>query len=560
MHEDANIRRASITTLGFICEELKNVQTVINKQTCEQILASLLLCLRENGEIVEIALSALRESVVFLRHILEDDYYCGQAFEYVFPLLATGYRAKVYEFLFEFGRYCYHKLANYIAHIAQASVQHIDERNENSILALEFWDTVGTEYLRVVKEANERVFNERSNVRNFVEEMQDSILSHVMASILILTPEDVDFPELRESAVKTLTTFVTCCGRQLFDKVTDGVSRVLQSPNAGERQASALLFSCLVEYPDRDYTLQCFSNGFSHLYQLIEDKEDIVRKNTLNGFVTLSECFPEVFLGSKDIYSIFEHLLKLSTSPDEVMQILTLTILINVSDNLKDNLSSQVVVEPDAILQRLIVIFTENLNRNANKEANEKIIGIIMNIVMTTKKRAVIFMLLSHLAGLYTHYSNAKIRDQEIVLSQILTIVHTTVLAMAKFPTDSELRRKVYDLLDLHIRIHGVEVEGIHLIGAIALCFKREFLQDQFEKHWSVVIQGLEMIDQKPTFRSALTCIQDISRNNEHRLVGKLTPVFLKLIEYMHQNIEKELKTEILRCFGDLTLGLKNFS
>ena len=116
------------------------------------------------------------------------------------------------------------------------------------------------------------------------------------------------------------------------------------------------------------------------------------------------------------------------------------------------------MIEPDAILQTLITIFTENLTRDANKEANEKIIGIIMNIVMATKKRQVVAMLLSHLTSLYTRYSSSKIRDQEIVLSQILTIVHTTVLAMVKFPTDSELRRKVYDLLDLHIGIHGVEV------------------------------------------------------------------------------------------------------
>lgn len=66
----------------------------------------------------------------------------------------------------------------------------------------------------------------------------------------------------------------------------------MQSPNAGERQASALLFSCLVDFGDRDYILHCFNNGFTHLYQLIDDKDDIVRKNTLNGFATLSECFP----------------------------------------------------------------------------------------------------------------------------------------------------------------------------------------------------------------------------------------------------------------------------
>lgn len=68
------------------------------------------------------------------------------------------------------------------------------------------------------------------------------------------------------------------------------------------------------------------------------------------------------------------------------------------------------------------------------------------------------------------------------------------------------------------------------------------------------------MVDQKPTFRGALTCIQDIARNNEHSLVGKLVPVYQKMIGYMHSNIDRELKTEILRCFGDLTLGLKTYA
>jgi hypothetical protein len=128
---------------------------------------------------------------------------------------------------------------------------------------------VGTEYLRRIEEGNERLFSENSNIRNFIELSQDHILPHIMSSILITSKKDLDFPELREGAVKTLTTCVACCGRNFFDRVTEGVSRVLQSANPGERQASALLFSCLVDYSDRDYILQCFINGFTHLYQLI---------------------------------------------------------------------------------------------------------------------------------------------------------------------------------------------------------------------------------------------------------------------------------------------------
>jgi hypothetical protein len=109
-----------------------------------------------------------------------------------------------------------------------------------------------------------------------------------MASIIIVNKNDYNFPELREIAVKTLGTFVECCNRDVVDKITDGVSRVIASPKAGERQASVLLFSSLSHFADHDYILSCFKNGFVHLYQLINDNEIIVKKNTLNGFSTLS--------------------------------------------------------------------------------------------------------------------------------------------------------------------------------------------------------------------------------------------------------------------------------
>ena len=70
----------------------------------------------------------------------------------------------------------------------------------------------------------------------------------------------------------------------------------------------------------------------------------MVRKNTLKGFNTLAECLPEVFINNSDIYNIFEHLVKISTSTDEETQILALSILISVSDNFKDHPQCPVVI------------------------------------------------------------------------------------------------------------------------------------------------------------------------------------------------------------------------
>lgn len=66
-----------------------------------------------------------------------------------------------------------------------------------------------------------------------MQEMQEDLLPEVMGSILILDESDIDLPDLREGAVKTLGTFVSCCGRELVDKVTEGVSRIINSNRAG---------------------------------------------------------------------------------------------------------------------------------------------------------------------------------------------------------------------------------------------------------------------------------------------------------------------------------------
>jgi hypothetical protein len=145
------------------------------------------------------------------------------------------------------------------------------------------------------------------------------------------------------------------------------VSKVLVSANPGERQASALLFSCLVEYQDQDYIRHCFRNGFSHLYQLIDDPDEIVKKNTLNGIVTLAEFFPDVFLNNPNIFHIFDHLLTLASSAVESVQLQTLNILMYITDYLKDDSSNQVSKDPDNILKILINSFLNNLNQNTNK-------------------------------------------------------------------------------------------------------------------------------------------------------------------------------------------------
>ncbi len=182
-------------------------------------------------------------------------------------------------------------------------------------------------------------------------------------------------------------------------------------------------------------------------------------------------------------------------------------------------------------------IFTNNLPNNNFKESNEKIITVMLNVLMATNKKNVVVMLTSHLIGLYGDSAKANLADRGIVLGQIMTVIHTCILSLTRFPIQYDLKHRIYDLIDMHLRLNGIEQEGINMIGVLSIAFKREFLQDQLEKYWSVVMQALEMVEQKPIFKAALTCIADIARCEEGRVIkGKLALLFDKLVSLMHNS------------------------
>jgi len=147
------------------------------------------------------------------------------------------------------------------------------------------------------------------------------------------------------------------------------VSRIIQSSNPGERQASALFYACLCQFHDKKYIVDFFKNDFVQLFQLLLDSDYTVRKNTLNGFIPLSEAFGEVFLSSPNIQQVFSLLVELAKKSDEDTRILSLTVLGNLTD-LLNIYANPINRQFDAYLRDLVCIFQQNLKQGQANEAN----------------------------------------------------------------------------------------------------------------------------------------------------------------------------------------------
>lgn len=66
-----------------------------------------------------------------------------------------------------------------------------------------------------------------------------------MRCLLIENKNDVDFPEMRNSAAKTLGTFATMGNHQTIDIIATGAATCLHSSEIGHQQATAVLLSTL---------------------------------------------------------------------------------------------------------------------------------------------------------------------------------------------------------------------------------------------------------------------------------------------------------------------------
>ena len=93
-------------------------------------MGSLLLQLPEGGELAEIALAALRESISFLEEVLLQVEICAdRLFEFVLPLMQGTMNSKTYEIMIELGKHCYQVFEKHMTGLVQVTSQHIKERS-----------------------------------------------------------------------------------------------------------------------------------------------------------------------------------------------------------------------------------------------------------------------------------------------------------------------------------------------------------------------------------------------------------------------------------------------
>lgn len=190
---------------------------------------------------------------------------------------------------------------------------------------------------------------------------------------------------------------------------------------------------------------------------------------------------------------------------------------------------------------------------------NEKLTAIIMNIVMNTNKRDVIVQLIEFMIEEYYKVNNSNMTDINFLVEQIISVLHTSILAHKNAIPNNEILSKICDLITYHIKKFGVESEGLNLLGATATTFSKTF-ELRAQSYWPAVKLGLSQVNEMNTFKSTLACVGDLARMMESTFFNQATEVIKQLFEYLQSSLDRELKLCIISCMGDLVLSIQDYA
>ena len=76
---------------------------------------------------------------------------------------------------------------------------------------------------------------------------------------------------------------------------------------------------------------------------------------------------------------------------------------------------------------------------------------------MTTNKREVIVQLIDFMIQEYYKVVNINIPNSEFLIEQVLSVLHTSILAHKNAVPNNELLGKICDLVNFHLKKYGVE-------------------------------------------------------------------------------------------------------
>ncbi|CAR25977.1 ZYRO0A12672p [Zygosaccharomyces rouxii] len=560
-----NVKRASLLTLGYICESA-DPQSQVLVSSSNSILIAIVQGAQSSEPSVAVrltALNALADSLVFIKNNMEREgernylmqVVCEatQAPDTTIQTAAFGCLCKIMSLYYPFMK-PYMEQALYALTIA--TMRSPDDRVAS--MAVEFWSTICEEEIDI---AYELAQFPQSPLQSYNFALAS--LKEVVPNLLSLLtrqnedPEDDDW-NVSMSAGACLQLFAQNCGNYILEPVLQFVEQNITSENWRQREASVMAFGSIMDGPDRTQRTYYIHQALPAIFNLMTDPMVQVKETAAWCVGRVADLVVDAIDPQQHLPNVVQAcLLGLQDHP-KVATNCAWTV-INLVEQLAELRPSPIYNYYPALVDALIKTASRPDNEfNARASAFSALTTMVEYATDTVaESSASISTFIMDKLGQTMGLDESQLTMEDRQSLQELQSNVLTVLAAVIRKSPASVESVSDMLMDLFLKLLDkkdasyIEDDVFYAISALASSMGKNF-EKYLETFSPYLVRALNQVDSQVSI-TAVGFVADISNSLEEDF-KKYAPAFMSVLGQMisAENAKRELKPAVLGVFGDI--------
>ncbi|KIM58066.1 hypothetical protein SCLCIDRAFT_1218905 [Scleroderma citrinum Foug A] len=577
---DANLRIATLQTIGYICESIK---PEILSLRSNEILTAVIHGARKDEPSIDVQLAAVHalfNSLEFVRENFERE---GER-NYIMQVVceatqnnSAAVQVGAFECLVKIMALYYDKMSFYMEQalfgLTVMGMKHSDERV--ALQAVEFWTTVCEEEIELAHEAREAAdYGEPPEIESkFFAKVALPEVVPVLLTLLTRQEEDADEDEwnISMSAGTCLNFMAQAVADPIVNAVIPFIEAHIKAQDWHEREAAVMTFGSILDGPDPGVLTPLVNQALPLLIGMMSDT-NIHVKDTVAW--TLGRICDLLIVTIKPDVHLLPLVTGLVTGLQDKPRIVAncCWALMNLADQLEyledeaePSQTNHLSPYYEGVINALLRV-TETASNEANfrtsayeaitsyvTHATNDVIPVVQNTLFT------ILMRMEQLLGMQNQIVGIDDRNnwnelQSNLCSVLISIIRR--LADGILPLADRIMTVVLQLIQAAGKTSTVLEDAFLVVGSLASALESNF-SAYIQAFLPFLYPALKAHEDTQLCMVAVGIIGDVSRalgSQSAQYAGAFMTVLLENLQ--SEVLNRNVKISILSCFGDIALAI----
>jgi importin subunit beta-1 len=576
MNPDPRVREASLKSIGYVCEEVTNLQFEGTEVTIDtnSVLTSIVQGMNKSEPSEEVKLAATKALHNSL-HLVDANFQNQAERDFIMTVIceamvqvSENIRVAAYECMATVAELYYDYLEAYMPALFELTLGAIKGVNDAvAMQAIEFWSNIAKTERDILSEDPDAE-GARKCMRYTL-----GVTPHILPLLLVtLTRQEDEEPEedawdLAHSAATCISEMAVVVEAEIVPQVMAFVQENIQdASNWRKREAAITAFGAILEGPDPDTLAPLVVQGASVLIARISDPHPYVKDTAVWALARICELFPV-----KVVSEMLEPVLTaLVARAQDTPRIATSACwgLYNIFgafevDAGHPNVTNQLSAPFSSLVTTVLYVSERPDNSGGSNKLRSSAFETLSALVRaaaldcTDVVRKLVGYMLDRAQksfSLATSHKGGQ-EDQMAIQADL-----SGVLAMLTIKLERDILPYANSLMQLYMAIFqssGAVEETITAVGVLARAAKADFLP-YVADFMKVLIAALGNVQSSQVCLCAVRVLQDLC----HAELGKnLLPYSDGLVSVLLENlrnpaVQQDIRAPIISSFGDICIAI----